>query len=129
MLDRPALRVALLFVAAVGLTTLLLHPAVPEVYRSLRAGLPLVPSRDFGYPAHIAAYLTVGAAAGLLVRPQTIRGRRVLLAGLITHGVTSECAQLLVEGRTFDPLDMACNVTAASIGVCLTCSMPKTATA
>ena len=129
MIRRPALRAALLSAAAVGLTTLLLHPAVPDVYRSLRAGLPLMPSRDFGYPAHIAAYLVVGAAAALIVRPQTVAGRRLLLAGLFAHGITTECAQLLVEGRTFDVLDMACNLTAAAVGVRLACPAAEAAAA
>ena len=121
MLDRPALRIALLFAGGLGLTTLLLHPAVPGVYRSLKAGLPLVPSQDFGYPAHVAAYLVVGAAAALVVRPRTAWGRRVLLAGLFTHGVATESTQLLIEGRTFDLLDMACNLTAAAVGVRVAC--------
>ena len=129
LLDRPALRTALLFAGAAGLTALLLHPAVPDVYRSLRSSLPLMPSRDFGYPAHLTAYLLVGSAAALIVRPQTVAGRRLLLAGLFAHGITTECAQLLVGGRTFDVLDMACNLTAAAVGVRLACPAAEAAAA
>ena len=113
-------RYTALTAGAVLLTGLLLHPSVPAVYRSIRSVLPLVPSQDFGYPAHLTCYLMLGMAAVWLTRPQTTVGRRWLLLGLAAHGILTETAQLAVAGRTFDLLDMACNLTAVTAGVLLT---------
>lgn len=115
MTDRH--RLLLLFATAACLTGLLLHPSVPAVYKAVRGSLPLMPARDFGYPAHVAAYLTFGALAARLTRVQTPRGGWLLIGGLALHGVTSETLQLGVAGRTFDPGDMACNLLSAAAGV------------
>ena len=127
--DQQFGRAVLLSAAAICLTTLLLHPAVPTVFRAVRSWLPLTPSQDFGYPAHVTAYLIFGALAVRLLRPQTRRGLVLILGGLFAHGISTECSQLAVEGRTFDLLDMTCNLTAATAGVFLACPASKLSTA
>ena len=117
--DLDAGRAGLLISAAVVLTGLLLHPGVPDIYRAMRQSLPLAPAQDFGYPAHVTAYLVLGAVATRLLRPVTARGRMLVIAAVCLHGVSTECSQLAVEGRTFDVLDMACNLTSATAGATL----------
>ena len=112
-------RVLLLLAAAVCLTGLLLHPDVPGVLKWVRGSLSLPASSDLGYPAHVAAYIALGAAAAWLMRPRTPIGRGLLLAGLAAHGCLSETAQLAVTARSFDLLDMTCNVASAAVGAWL----------
>ena len=82
--------------------------------------LPLPPAGFSFYDMHIAAYaglavLTARATAGGLGE---VSWRAVLAAILISslYGVSDECHQLFVPGRTFDVLDMVADTIGSVAG-------------
>ena len=115
--SRPpiAARVVASVTLLAGLLTLILHPGVPKLHRSLRSLLPadwtfFDDACRFGYLAHSGCYFAVAGFVLFLFRKSGPVVRRRLIAALLASGVASEVTQIAIPGRDFDPYDMLCNV-------------------
>ncbi len=102
-----------------GGTVLLLHPSVPRLSRALHvsglAGANLI----FGYAAHATAYFIMTFAVLRIVSAERERPTWWVLALLLIHGFVTEMAQLGIPGRTWDPLDLAANLSAVTLAAVL----------
>ena len=82
--------------------------------------LPSPPGGMSYYHAHIAAYAGLGALTARAIGQglRDISARAVLGAFLIAtlYGVSDECHQLFVPGRSFDYLDIAADAVGSVMG-------------
>ncbi len=112
MRRRPVLMIAWIAICG-GSVGLLLHPAVPEMLRSILQNPNRLVGEIVEYGAHVGVFFITTQLALICLDAQTKTRRAAILSCAMIMGVAADLAQTWIPTRGVDVFDAVCNVAGA----------------
>ena len=114
MRKKPVLMIAWLAICG-GSAGLLLHPAIPDLLRSVVQKPGRLMAETIEYGAHVGVFFVATQLALICFEATTLRRRVAVLGAASLLGIAAEPAQRWVPTRGVDPFDALCNIAGVAL--------------